>query len=99
MVRLVKRSLDRYTDRTITTLDRSSRSWRRCAPRLRGGVGQFDAQLNAVAAPVYDARGQVIAAVDVKTRRSASRPGAFPSSRRRSRDGGNRVRPPRGGPS
>lgn len=66
VVRLVKRGLDRHTDRTITELEPLLEELARV--RRRGfatAFGEFDTSLNAVAAPVRDARGQVIAAVDV----------------------------------
>ncbi len=66
MLRLVRRGIDRFTERTITDLEPLLEELARV--RRRGfatGFGEFDAGLNAVAAPVHDARGQVIAAVDV----------------------------------
>ena len=66
IVRLVKRGLDRCTERTITQLEPLLEELARV--RRRGfatAFGEFDASLNAVAAPVHDARGQVIAAVDI----------------------------------
>jgi DNA-binding IclR family transcriptional regulator len=66
VLRLVRRGLDRFTERTITGLEPLLEELARI--RRRGfatGFGEYDASLNAVAAPVHDARGQVIAAVDV----------------------------------
>ena len=66
ILRLVRRGLDRFTDRTITQLEPLLEELARI--RRRGyatAFGEFDADLNGVAAPVHDARGQVIAAVDV----------------------------------
>ena len=66
VLRLVRRGLDRFTDKTIVNLEPLLEELARV--RLRGfatAFGEFDAGLNAVAAPVHDARGQVIAAVDV----------------------------------
>ena len=66
ILRLVKAGLDRYTDRTITQLEPLLEELARV--RRRGyatAFGEFEPNLNAVAAPVYDARGQVAAAVDV----------------------------------
>ena len=66
VVRLIKRGLDRCTDRTITALEPLLEDLARV--RRRGfatAFGEFDPSLNAVAAPVHDARGNVIAAVDV----------------------------------
>ena len=66
ILRLVKAGLDRYTDRTITELAPLLEELARI--RRRGyatAFGEFEPGLNAVAAPVYDARGQVAAAVDV----------------------------------
>jgi DNA-binding IclR family transcriptional regulator len=66
ILRLVKAGLDRYTDRTITELEPLLEELARV--RRRGyatAFGEYEPNLNAVAAPVYDARGQVAAAVDV----------------------------------
>ncbi len=66
ILRLVRRGLDRYTDRTITQLEPLLEELARI--RRRGyatAFGEFEAGMNAVAAPVFDARGQVSAAVDV----------------------------------
>jgi DNA-binding IclR family transcriptional regulator len=66
IMRLVRRGLDQLTDRTITQLEPLLEELARV--RRRGyatAFGEYDAGLNAVAAPVYDARGQVAAAVDV----------------------------------
>jgi DNA-binding IclR family transcriptional regulator len=66
VLRLVRRGLDRFTDRTITQLEPLLEELARV--RRRGyatAFGEYDAGLNAIAAPVHDARGQVIAAVDV----------------------------------
>jgi DNA-binding IclR family transcriptional regulator len=66
VVRLVRRGLDRFTDRTITQLEPLLEELVRV--RRRGyatAFGEYDAGLNAVAAPVHDARGAVVAAVDV----------------------------------
>jgi IclR family transcriptional regulator, acetate operon repressor len=66
VMRLVRRGLDRFTDRTITQLEPLLEELARV--RRRGfatAFGEFDAGLNAVAAPVRDARGTVIAAVDI----------------------------------
>ena len=66
ILKLVRRGLDRFTDRTITQLEPLLEELARV--RRRGyatAFGEFDAGLNGVAAPVHDARGQVTAAVDV----------------------------------
>jgi len=66
ILRLVRRGLDRFTDRTITQLEPLLEELARV--RRRGyatAFGEYDAGLNGVAAPVHDARGQVAAAVDV----------------------------------
>jgi DNA-binding IclR family transcriptional regulator len=66
VLRLVRRGLDRFTDRTITELEPLLEELARV--RRRGyatAFGEYDTSLNAVAAPVHDARGSVIAAVDV----------------------------------
>jgi DNA-binding IclR family transcriptional regulator len=66
ILRLVRRGLDRFTERTITALEPLLEELARV--RRRGyatAFGEFEPGLNAVAAPVHDARGQVIAAVDL----------------------------------
>ncbi len=66
VLRLVRRGLVRFTDRTITQLEPLLEELARV--RRRGyaiAFGEYDPGLNAVAAPVHDARGTVIAAVDV----------------------------------
>ena len=66
ILRLVKGGLDRFTERTITQLEPLLEELARV--RRRGyatAFGEYEPGLNAVAAPVYDARGQVTAAVDV----------------------------------
>lgn len=66
VVRIVKRGLPRYTERTIVELEPLLEELARI--RRRGyatAIGEFELGLNAVAAPVHDARGQVIAAVDI----------------------------------
>jgi IclR family acetate operon transcriptional repressor len=66
IMRLVRRGLDKLTDRTITGLEPLLEELAKV--RRRGyatAFGEFESSLNAVAAPVYDARGQVAAAVDV----------------------------------
>lgn len=66
IMRMVRRGLDRFTDRTITSLEPLLEELAKV--RRRGyatAFGEYDASLNAIAAPVYDARGNVAAAVDV----------------------------------
>ncbi len=66
VVRIVKRGLARYTERTIVDLEPLLEELARI--RRRGyatAIGEYELGLNAVAAPVHDARGQVIAAVDI----------------------------------
>lgn len=66
VLRLVRRGLDRFTDRTLTQLEPLLEELARV--RRRGfatAFGEYDTGLNAVAAPVHDARGAIIAAVDV----------------------------------
>ncbi len=66
VLRLVRRGLDRFTDRTITGLEPLLEELARV--RRRGyatAFGEYDPRSNAVAAPVHDARGTVTAAVDV----------------------------------
>ena len=66
IMRLVRRGLARCTERTITQLEPLLEDLARV--RRRGyatAFGEFDKGLNAIAAPVHDARGHVIAALDV----------------------------------
>jgi IclR family acetate operon transcriptional repressor len=67
VARIVRRGLVRYTDRTMVDLEPLLEELARV--RRRGyatALGEYELGLNAVAAPVIDARGQVIAAVDVR---------------------------------
>ena len=66
IMRMVRRGIDRRTDRTITGLEPLLEELARI--RRRGfatAFGECDASLNAVAAPVHDSRGQVVAALGV----------------------------------
>jgi DNA-binding IclR family transcriptional regulator len=66
IMRLVRRGLQRFTERTITGLEPLLEDLARV--RRRGyatAFGEFDETLNAIATPVHDARGAVVAAVDV----------------------------------
>jgi len=66
IMRLVKRGLGQCTDRTITTLEPLLEELARV--RRRGfatAFGEYDTALNAIAAPVYDVRGHVVAALGV----------------------------------
>src|SRR3954466_12795073 len=66
VLRIVRRGLLTYTERTITELEPLLEELARI--RRRGyatALGEFEMGLNAVSAPVHDARGNVIAAVDI----------------------------------
>ncbi|MBI3746684.1 MAG: IclR family transcriptional regulator, partial [Chloroflexi bacterium] len=66
VLQIVRRGLARHTERTITELEPLLEELARA--RRRGyatASGELEHGLNAVAAPVRDARGQVIAAVEV----------------------------------
>jgi IclR family transcriptional regulator, acetate operon repressor len=66
VLRIVRRGLVAYTERTITELEPLLEELSRV--RRRGyatALGEYEVSLNAVAAPVYDSRGSVIAAVHV----------------------------------
>jgi len=66
VLRIVRRGLNAHTERTITELEPLLEELARI--RRRGyatAIGEYETGLNAVAAPVHDARGSVIAAVDV----------------------------------
>ena len=66
VLRIVRRGLVAYTERTITELEPLLEEMARI--RRRGyatALGEYESGLNAVSAPVHDARGAVIAAVDI----------------------------------
>jgi DNA-binding IclR family transcriptional regulator len=66
VLRISRRGIARYTDRTIVDLEPLLEELARV--RRRGyatAVGEFEVGLNAVAAPVVDARGAVVAGVDI----------------------------------
>jgi len=66
VLRIVRRGLVRHTERTIVELEPLLEELARV--RRRGyatALSEFEVGLNAVAAPVVDARGSVIAAVDI----------------------------------
>jgi DNA-binding IclR family transcriptional regulator len=66
VLRIVRRGLHQYTERTMTQLEPLLEELARIRRRGYGtAIGEYEIGLNAVAAPVHDARGQVIAAVDV----------------------------------
>jgi IclR family transcriptional regulator, acetate operon repressor len=66
VLRIVRRGLVSYTERTITELEPLLEELARI--RRRGyatALGEYEMGLNAVSAPVHDARGNVVAAVDI----------------------------------
>jgi IclR family acetate operon transcriptional repressor len=66
VLRIVRRGLTRYTDRTVTDLEPLLEELARA--RRRGyatTASELEQGLNAVAAPVLDARGRVVAAVEI----------------------------------
>ncbi|MEX1172246.1 MAG: IclR family transcriptional regulator [Chloroflexota bacterium] len=66
VLRVVRRGLVSYTERTIVELEPLLEELARI--RRRGyatAIGEYELGLNAVAAPVHDARANVIAAVDI----------------------------------
>lgn len=66
VLRIVRRGLLSYTERTITELEPLLEELARI--RRRGyatALGEYETGLNAVSAPVHDARGNVVAAVDI----------------------------------
>jgi IclR family acetate operon transcriptional repressor len=66
VLRIVRRGLKACTDRTIVELEPLLEELARIRRRgYAAAIGEFDPGFNAVAAPVFDARGNVIAAVDV----------------------------------
>jgi DNA-binding IclR family transcriptional regulator len=66
VLRIARRGLVAHTDRTIVELDKLLEELARVRRRgYASSLGEFEPGLNAVAAPVLDARGSVIAAVDI----------------------------------
>jgi DNA-binding IclR family transcriptional regulator len=66
VLRMVRRGLVQYTERTIIELEPLLEELARI--RRRGyatAIGEYELGLNAVSAPIHDARGNVIAAVDI----------------------------------
>src|SRR4029079_13383359 len=66
VLRVVRRGLVTYTERTIVELEPLLEELARI--RRRGyatAIGEYELGLNAVSAPIHDARGNVIAAVDI----------------------------------
>ena len=66
VLRIVRRGLVSHTERTIVALEPLLEELARI--RRRGyatAIGEYELGLNAVSAPVHDARGNVIAAVDI----------------------------------
>jgi DNA-binding IclR family transcriptional regulator len=66
VLRIVRRGLPAYTERTLVQLEPLLEELARI--RRRGyatAFGEYEAALNAVAAPVHDARGNVVAAVHI----------------------------------
>jgi DNA-binding IclR family transcriptional regulator len=66
VLRIVRTGLVAHTDRSITELEPLLGELSRIRRRgYASAIGEFDPSLNAVAAPVRDARGTVIAAADI----------------------------------
>jgi IclR family acetate operon transcriptional repressor len=66
VLRIVRSGLSRYTERTVTELEPMLEELARVRRRgYAASFGEYELGLNSVAAPVHDARGQVIAAVDI----------------------------------
>ena len=66
VLRIVRRGLTAFTERTIVALEPLLEELARI--RRRGyatAMGEYELGLNAVAAPVHDSRGNVVAAVDI----------------------------------
>jgi DNA-binding IclR family transcriptional regulator len=66
VLRIVRRGLVAYTERTLVELEPLLEELARV--RRRGyatALGEYEIGLNAVAAPVHDARGNVVAAVEI----------------------------------
>jgi IclR family acetate operon transcriptional repressor len=87
VLRIVRRGVASYTDRTIVELEPLLEELARV--RRRGyatAIGELEAGLNAVAAPVHDARGNVVAAVDVWGPGFRVTPGRIPELAAQARD-------------
>src|SRR5919198_1671087 len=66
VLRIVRRGLMSFTERTVVELEPLLEELARIRRRGYGtALGEYEIGLNAVAAPVHDARGAVIAAVDI----------------------------------
>jgi IclR family acetate operon transcriptional repressor len=66
VLRIVRTGLVAHTDRSITELEPLLEELSRIRRRgYASAIGEFEPSLNAVAAPVRDARGAIIAAVDI----------------------------------
>jgi DNA-binding IclR family transcriptional regulator len=66
VLRIVRTGLVAHTERSITQLEPLLEELSRIRRRgYASAIGEFEPSLNAVAAPVRDARGGVIAAVDI----------------------------------
>lgn len=66
VLQMVRRGLVSYTERTIVALEPLLEELARIRRRGYGtAIGEYELGLNAVSAPVHDARGRAIAAVDV----------------------------------
>ncbi|MEJ7748172.1 MAG: IclR family transcriptional regulator [Candidatus Limnocylindrales bacterium] len=66
VLRIVRRGLVSYTERTLTELEPLLEELARI--RRRGyatAIGEYELGLNAVSAPIHDARGTMVAAVDI----------------------------------
>ena len=87
VLRIVRRGLAACTERTIVELEPLLEELARV--RRRGyatALGEYDIGLNAIAAPVHDARGQVIGAVDVRGPAFRLTPGRVPELAARARE-------------
>jgi DNA-binding IclR family transcriptional regulator len=99
VLRIVRRGLVRHTERTITELEPLLEELARI--RRRGyatTLGEYDVGLNAVAAPVHDARGNVVAAVDVWGPAFRLTPRRFPELAAQARETATAISVRLGGP-
>lgn len=79
VIRIARRGLDRYTDRTTAELEPLLEELARV--RRRGyatEIGEYDADVSAVAAGVRDARGRIIAAIEIRGTSARLTPGRLP---------------------
>src|SRR5260370_1171858 len=99
VLRVVRGGLVTFTERTIVELEPLLEELARI--RRRGyatAIGEYELGLNAVAAPVHDARGNVIAAVDIWGPAFRLTPRRIPELAAQAREAAAAISIPLGGP-